>query len=236
MPTATLPELQQGNDRFDVPGIVPVDLPGYDAMSGQDWRLFKSSNSPIVSAENLKVTQPQYNTKVVVSSRLTSEKYARYAERYPDNATYAKLANQDVSAKITVLGTSGQNDPEVTATCSVIGIDAKGKQQTWAAATQYTLKNGSTAADLSEELFKQAGLKVDYDPNGSWGWVLNSITSPFDADRTLAYDSATGAYWQLFINGVAASVGAGSYPSMRATLLSGAIRSTATLHPPTSFR
>lgn len=194
------------------PGIVPVDLPGYDAMSGQDWRLFKSSNSSIVSAENLKVTQPQYNTKVVVSSRLTSEKYARYAERYPDNATYAKLANQDVSATLTVVGTSGQNSPEVTATCSVIGVDAKGKQQTWAAASQYTLKNGSTAADLSEELFKQAGLKADYDPNGSWGWVLNSITSPFDADRTLAYDHATGAYWQLFINGVAASVGAGSYP------------------------
>lgn len=192
-------------------GIVPVDLPGYDAMSGQDWRLFKSSNSSIVSAENLKVTQPQYNTKVVVSSRLTSEKYARYAERYPDNATYAKLANQDVSATLTVVGTSGQNSPEVTATCSVIGVDAKGKQQTWAAASQYTLKNGSTAADLSEELFKQAGLKADYDPNGSWGWVLNSITSPFDADRTLAYDHATGAYWQLFINGVAASVGAGNY-------------------------
>lgn len=193
------------------PGIVPVDLPGYDAMSGQDWRLFKSSNSSIVSAENLKVMQPEYNTKVVISSRLTSEKYARYAERYPDNATYAKLANQDVSAKITVLGTSGQNSPEVTATCSVIGIDAKGKQQTWAAATQYTLKNGSTAANLSEELFKQVGLKADYDPNGSWGWVLNSITSPFDADRTLAHDAATGAYWQLFINGVAASVGAGKY-------------------------
>lgn len=192
-------------------GIVPIDLPGYDAMSGQDWRLFKSSNSSIVSAENLKVTQSEYNTKVVISSRLTSEKYARYAERYPDNTTYAKLANQDVSAKITVLGTSGQNSPEVTATCSVIGIDAKGKQQTWAAATQHTLKNGSTAADLSEELFKQAGLKADYDPNGSWGWVLNSITSPFDADRTLAYDAATGAYWQLFINGVAASVGAGKY-------------------------
>lgn len=193
------------------PGIVPVDLPGYDAMSGQDWRLFKSSNSSIVSAENLKVTQPQYNTKVVVSSRLTSEKFARYAERYPDNATYAKLANQDVSATLTVVGTSGLNDLEVTATCTVIGVDAKGKQQTWAAATQYTLKNGSTAADLSEELFKQAGLKADYDPNGSWGWVLNSIASPFDAGRTLAYDSATGAYWQLFINGVAASVGAGSY-------------------------
>ena len=192
-------------------GIVPVDLPGYDAMSGQDWRLFKSSNSSIVSAENLKVTQPQYNTKVVVSSRLTSEKYARYAERYPDNATYAKLANQDVSVTLTVVGTSGLNDPEVTATCTVIGVDSKGKQQTWAAATRYTLKNGSTAADLSEELFKQAGLKADCDRNGSRGWVLNFITSPFDAGCTLANDDATGSHWQLFINGAAASVGAGDY-------------------------
>lgn len=191
-------------------GIVPVDLPGYDAMSGQDWRLFKSSNSSIVSAENLKVTQPQYNTRVVVSSRLTSEKYARYAERYPDNTTYAKLANQDVSAKITVLGTSGQNSPEVTATCSVIGIDAKGKQQTWTAAEPYTLKTGSTAADLSEALFKKHGLTADYGM-GTWGWYLNSITSPVDAGQTLGYDSQTGAYWQLFINGTAASVGAGGY-------------------------
>lgn len=191
-------------------GIVPVDLPGYDAMSGQDWRLFKSSNSSIVSAENLKVTQPQYNTKVVVSSRLMSEKYARYAKRYPDNATYAKLANQDVSAKITVRGTSGQDSPEVTATCSVIGIDADGNQQTWTAAEPYTLKTGSTAADLSEALFKKHGLTADYGM-GTWGWYLNSITSPVDAGQTLGYDSQTGAYWQLFINGTAASVGAGGY-------------------------
>lgn len=191
-------------------GIVPVDLPGYDAMSGQDWRLFKSSNSSIVSAENLKVTQPEYNTKVTVTSRLSSEKYARYAERYPDNAAYAKLANQDVSATVTVLGTSGQVAPEVTATCSVIGIDADGNQQTWTAAEPYTLKTGSTAADLSEALFKKNGLTADYGM-GTWGWYLNSITSPVDAGQTLGYDSQTGAYWQLFINGTAASVGAGGY-------------------------
>lgn len=100
---------------------------------------------------------------------------------------------------------------EVAATCSVVGTDAKGAQQTWAAAQQIALKEGSTAADLSEQLFRQAGLKADYDPNGSWGWALNSITSPFDVDRTLAYDHTTGAYWQLFINGTAASVGAGKY-------------------------
>ena len=100
---------------------------------------------------------------------------------------------------------------EVAATCSVVGTDAKGAQQTWAAAQQIALKEGSTAADLSEQLFKQAGLKADYDPNGSWGWALNSITSPFDAGRMLAYDPATGAYWQLFVNGSASAAGAGGY-------------------------
>lgn len=100
---------------------------------------------------------------------------------------------------------------EVSATCSVVGTDAKGAQQIWAAPQQITLKEGSTAADLSEQLFKQAGLKADYDPNGSWGWALNTITSPFDKDRKLGYDSATGAYWQLFVNGSASEVGAGGY-------------------------
>ncbi len=191
-------------------GIVPVELEGYDDMSGQQWRLFKSSDTGVVSAENLLVTKPEYNTKVTITSRLSSEKYARYAKRYPDNATYAKLANQDVSATVTVLGTSGQVAPEVTATCSVIGIDADGNQQTWTAAEPYTLKTGSTAADLSEALFKKHGLTADYGM-GTWGWYLNSITSPVDAGRTLGYDSQTGAYWQLFINGTAASVGAGGY-------------------------
>lgn len=191
-------------------GIVPVELEGYDDMSGQQWRLFKSSDTGVVSAENLLVTQPEYNTKVTITSRLSSEKYARYAKRYPDNATYAKLANQDVSATVTVLGTSGQVAPEVTATCSVIGIDADGNQQTWTAAEPYTLKTGSTAADLSEALFKKHGLTADYGM-GTWGWYLNSITSPVDAGRTLGYDSQTGACWQLFINGTAASVGAGGY-------------------------
>lgn len=85
-----------------------------------------------------------------------------------------------------------------------------GNQQTWTAAEPYTLKTGSTAADLSEALFKKHGLTADYGM-GTWGWYLNSITSPVDAGQTLGYDSQTGAYWQLFINGTAASVGAGGY-------------------------
>ena len=193
------------------PGIVPVDLPGYDSMGTQGWRTFKSSNQAVVSHENLQVTQPEYNTKITITSSLSSQKYARYAERFPDNQTYAKLANQEVTATITVTGTSGIVNPRVSATCSVIGVDAQGNQQTWAAAQSFTLANGATAADLSEELFRQTGLKADYNPNGSWGWALNTIASPFDKGLTLGWDSKTGKYWQLFINGKASSVGAGGY-------------------------
>lgn len=192
-------------------GIVPVDLPGYDSMGTQGWRTFKSSNQAVVSHENLQVTQPEYNTKITITSNLSSQKYARYAERFPDNQAYAKLANQEVAATITVTGTSGIVNPQVSATCSVIGVDTQGNQQTWAAAQNLTLANGATAADLSEELFRQTGLKADYNPNGSWGWALNTIASPFDKGLTLGWDSKTGKYWQLFINGKASSVGAGAY-------------------------
>lgn len=189
-------------------GIVPVDLPGYDAMSGQGWRLFKTSNTAVVSAENLLVTQPEFNTKVIISSSLTSEKYARYAERYPDNATYAKLANQAVSATITVLGTTGQVSPEVNVTCSVIGVDAAGNQQAWASAQSYTVKRGTNAADVTLGLFKDAGLSADYDPDTAYGFYLKSITSPFDKTQKLGYDQATGKYWQLYVNGVSSNAGA----------------------------
>lgn len=188
-------------------GFVFSELPG---GTENTYRLLKSSKPGVIAHENLVLTQPEYNTKVTISGRLKSERFARYAERYPDNSDYAVLAGLDVSATVTVLGTSGQVSPEVTATCSVIGIDADGNQQTWTAAEPYTLKTGSTAADLSEALFKKHGLTADYGM-GTWGWYLNSVTSPVDAGRTLGYDSQTGAYWQLFINGTAASVGAGDY-------------------------
>lgn len=188
-------------------GFVFSELPG---GTENTYRLLKSSKPSVIAHENLILTQPEYNTKVTISGRLKSERFARYAERYPDNSDYAVLAGLDVSATVTVLGTSGQVAPEVTATCSVIGIDADGNQQTWTAAEPYTLKTGSTAADLSDALFKKHGLTADYGM-GTWGWYLNSITSPVDAGQTLGYDSQTGAYWQLFINGKAASVGAGDY-------------------------
>lgn len=191
-------------------GIVPVELEGYDPMSSAGWRLFRSSNPAVVKHENLLVSQPEYNTKVTVESCLASQKYARYAERYPDNQQFQKLANQNVSAALTVTGASGQEDPQVVATCSVIGMDKDGNRQTWAAAEPFTLENGAKASDLSEALFAKAGIAATIDR--SWGWYITDMTSPFDADQKLGWDQATGRFWQLFINGTAPETfGAGDY-------------------------
>lgn len=181
-------------------GIVPVDLEGYDPMGSAGWRLFKSSNPSVVSHENLLVTQPAYNAKVTVESRLASEKYARYAERYPDDAAFQKLAGRDVAATFTVKGTSGQEDPFVTATCSVIGADLDGAAQTWAAAEPYTLDAGATVADLAEALFAETGMTADFGI-GAWGWSLNSITSPFDAGLTLEWGTFPDKGWMFYVNG-----------------------------------
>ncbi|MEG0015781.1 MAG: DUF4430 domain-containing protein [Gordonibacter sp.] len=191
-------------------GIVPVDLEGYDSMGSEGWRLFKSSRPNVVAHENLLVKQPEYNTPVTLNSRLSSEKYARYAERYPENTSFQQLANQNVSAAFTVVGTSGQVDPWVTATCSVIGVDKDGNQQTWAAAQPYTLASGATVEAVSEAMFEATGLTADFGV-GQWGWALNSLTSPFDAGLKLAWGTLPNKGWSYYVNGKDLGVGAGSY-------------------------
>lgn len=95
---------------------------------------------------------------------------------------------------------------QVTGSVKVIGKDASGLDQVWADTTSLTLVEGSTAADLSEAVFAEKGLAHE-SGTGSWGWYLNSITSPVDG-RVLDWDSSTGAYWHLFVNGKASQVGA----------------------------
>lgn len=89
---------------------------------------------------------------------------------------------------------------QIEVSFSIIGTDADGKAQTWVAPTQLKLDEGATAADAFIKLQEKTGFKAKYDPNTAYGFYLESITSPSDG-RTLAYDPATHAYWQLFING-----------------------------------
>lgn len=198
-----------------VHGIVTTELAGYDPMGPSDQgRTFGSSNSSVVSNETLRVTRPKYNTKVKISANLASEKYGAYYARYKDDAgvsaelkaKLARLAGTPVSTTVTVSGTTGQDAPlQVTGT--VIGPDAFGQTETWSTSS-VELAGGSTAWDLSQKLFQNAGLTYDAQ-DSSYGVYLNTITSP-TTGKAYGYDQATGRYWQLFVNGEAASMGAGS--------------------------
>ena len=95
---------------------------------------------------------------------------------------------------------------KLSVTCEVIGADADGAAQTWASAATFALDEGATAADLAAAWFEQAGLAHTIDRTR--GWYLSDITSPYDPDRTLGWDETSGAYWQLFVNGVWSKDGA----------------------------
>lgn len=102
------------------------------------------------------------------------------------------------------------DEAAISATASVIGRDADGELETWAASASYDLPGGSTAADLTEAMLEAAGLVADYDPNGQYGFSLNTITSPANSTLTLGWDEATGRYWQLLVNGEPSGLGASS--------------------------
>ena len=195
-------------------GFVFSELPG---GTENTYRLLRSSKPSVIAHENLILTQPEYNTKVTISGRLKSERFARYAERYPDNSDYAVLAGLDVSATVNVKGTTGLDNPNegktITVTAKVTGVsasDADGNytEQSVVPLTELTLPadEDTTAESVLEQLMTAAGC-TNLEANA---WGLTSATMP--DGRVLSTTSAAPySYWSFFVNNGYASVGAPSY-------------------------
>lgn len=195
-------------------GFVFSELPG---GTENTYRLLKSSKPSVIAHENLILTQPEYNTKVTISGRLKSERFARYAERYPDNSDYAVLAGLDVSATVNVKGTTGLDSPNegktIAVTAKVTGVsasDAGGNytEQSVVPLTELTLPadEDTTAESVLEQLMTAAGC-TNLEANA---WGLTSATMP--DGRVLSTTSAAPySYWSFFVNNGYASVGAPSY-------------------------
>lgn len=195
-------------------GFVFSELPG---GTENTYRLLKSSKPSVIAHENLILTHPEYNTKVTISGRLKSERFARYAERYPDNSDYAVLAGLDVSATVNVKGTTGLDNPNegktIMVTAKVTGVsasDAGGNytEQSVVPLTELTLPadEDTTAESVLEQLMTAAGC-TNLEANA---WGLTSATMP--DGRVLSTTSAAPySYWSFFVNNGYASVGAPSY-------------------------
>lgn len=195
-------------------GFVFSELPG---GTENTYRLLKSSKPRVIAHENLILTQPEYNTKVTISGCLKSERFARYAERYPDNEDYAALAGQDVSATVTVKGTTGLDNPNegktITVTAKVTGVsasDADGNytEQSVVPLTELTLPadDDTTAESVLEQLMTAAGCK-NLEANALG---LTSATMP--DGRVLGTTSAAPySFWSFYVNNGFANFGASSY-------------------------
>ena len=195
-------------------GFVFSELPG---GTENTYRLLKSSKPSVIAHENLILTQPEYNTKVTISGRLKSERFARYAECYPDNSDYAVLAGLDVSATVNVKGTTGLDNPNegktITVTAKVTGVsasDAGGNytEQSVVPLTELTLPadEDTTAESVLEQLMTAAGC-TNLEANA---WGLTSATMP-DGRVLGTTNAAPYSYWSFFVNNGYASVGAPSY-------------------------
>lgn len=90
------------------------------------------------------------------------------------------------------------NKATVKASVSFIGPDENGTNTVWASATDVKMSDGSTAADLTEQELKAAGLTYDSKGTSGASFYLASITR---AGKTYGWDQSTGKYWQLYING-----------------------------------
>ena len=195
-------------------GFVFSELPG---GTENTYRLLKSSKPSVISHENLLLTQPEYNTEVTISGCLKSERFARYAERYPENEDYAALAGMDVSATVTVKGTTGLDNPNegktITVTAKVMGVsasDADGNytEQSVVPLTELTLPadEDTTAESVLEQLMTTAGC-TNLEANA---WGLTSATMP--DGRVLSTTSTEPySYWSFYVNNGYANTGAPSY-------------------------
>lgn len=88
---------------------------------------------------------------------------------------------------------------QVLGSADVVGPDVNGNNSRWAAASNVSLPEGSTAQDLIETVLKAKGVDYKATQSGDY-WLLSSIKSPFE-DKSYGWDGATNKYWHLYING-----------------------------------
>ena len=197
-------------------GIVPVAMDGWS--ESEQWRLFRSSNSRVISHENLLVTRPAEDKTVTIRSELSSETLGKYAARYPDNADFQALSHQAVSAKVTVVGTTPVDPTPIDPTpidptpvdpapidptpvdpnpeTITVTFQLHTDTEAWILPTVVRdLPEGTTAFDVFKQVLASNG--YTYDAKGSY---VQAVTAP---DGTKVAELSKGQYsgWMYRVNG-----------------------------------
>ena len=204
----------------NVEGIYTDDHPGYDPMAsyGETYRTFYSSRRTIIKYENLLLTQPEYNTEVTIKSWLTYTQYAKYYEKFvedaetPDGAyeQFATFYKHEVSTTVKVDGTTGVDEPEKPDTGTDIGVtvivdgrDVDGfvsnKENPYAFEGKDT-GDGITVAQVMQAFFKDTEYTSD-SYAGYYGGYISAITDPNGVKLEAATKERPYSGWMYSRNG-----------------------------------
>lgn len=177
----------------NVEGIYTDDYPGYDPMAsyGETYRTFYSSRRNIIKYENLLLTQPEYNTNVTIKSWLTYTQYAKYYEKFVENAEtpnnaydqFATFYKHEVSTTVKVDGKQNIDEPTTPTEPKYVSVtvivDGRGTDGFVSNnETPYTFDgtdngDGITVAQVMKAFFAD----TDYTSDSYAGYIA-SITDP----------------------------------------------------------
>ena len=201
-------------------GVKVDDIDG--RYNSEQYRCFRSSVPSVVAHEKLSVTKPQYNTHVKIDSVLTYVEYGKYYEKFSSDPAYAQFKQfykQPVSTVVTVIGTTGIEDPsveDITITVNVTGSTFAPAFADLTAAT-YTCKSNAyqTAWDALESVLTSNS----YTYTGSGNYVTG-VTDPAGC-RLYAGDPAHGEWsgWMYTVNGKMPMLDATTYATLDKYLL-----------------
>ena len=182
-------------------GIVPVAMDGW--TESEQWRLFRSSNSRVISHENLLVTRPAEDKTVTIRSELSSETLGKYAARYPDNADFQALSCQPVSVELTVPGTEPVTPTPVDPTpvepdhkALSVTFQLHTDTEMWIAPSVIgDLPEGTTAMDVFRQMLTANG--YSYEAKGSY---VQAVIKP-DGTKVAEFSKGPNSGWVFRVNG-----------------------------------
>lgn len=200
----------------NVEGIYTDDYPGYDPMAsyGETYRTFYSSRRNIIKYENLLLTQPEYNTNVTIKSWLTYTQYAKYYEKFVENAEtpnnaydqFATFYKHEVSTTVKVDGKQNIDEPTTPTEPKYVSVtvivDGRGTDGFVSNnETPYTFDgtdngDGITVAQVMKAFFAD----TDYTSDSYAGYIA-SITDPNGVKLEAATKERPYSGWMYTRNG-----------------------------------
>lgn len=193
-----------------VDAVAPADVEATDAATGSSDATDASGEAPADTADDASsdaATADGTDGNAVESDAADPQDDPAGTSSQEDAATADRAAGEEASDP-SADETAPAEEQKIAASASIIGPGSDGADAIWYGNDSFQVDAGSTAADLLERALADAGLTAEYGES-DYGWYLDTVTSPYTGE-VLGWDEPSGHYWQVFVNGKASEVGAGS--------------------------